>query len=350
MPYLESLEQAKQFGLDAARLMDQHDIALNPDNYMVWYEYVAGRSPELASALDVLIGNKVEFTEERNREIFTQFFGGGAGQLEMGETFSRLVSLVGQVSEQMGEDVADHSAFCSAISELSADLADQPAAGPVSSLVQRILAETQVIVEKSTAMAERLGEASAEINELRSNLEQVRQEAITDALTGIANRKHFDACLRAAASHATETGEQLSLIICDIDHFKRFNDSFGHRIGDEVLKVAARVIKDNVKGQDIPARYGGEEFCVILPNTELTDAAKVADQIRTRLSSRALTNKKSGANYGTITLSLGVAKLRLGEPLDRLIQRADEALYRAKRNGRNRVELEDSEVPLSLTG
>ena len=351
MPYLDSFDQANEYGRKAMSLMGVHGVSLNPNNFTVWYEYVSERMPELTKALDVLITNNVKFDDERSQQIFDQFFGAGAGQLEMGETFSRLIGLIGRVSDQIGEDAADQSAFCDTMAEISAHLEAHPESGTMGKLVRRIMGEAQTIVQKSRSMAERLDHASSEISELRTNLELVRQEAITDSLTGIANRKHFDACMRATAMAATESGEPLSLIICDIDHFKKFNDTYGHRIGDEVLKVTARVIKDNVKGQDIPARYGGEEFCVILPQTELSDAAKVADKIRTRLASRALTNKKNGANYGTITLSLGVGKFRLGEPLDRLIQRADEALYRAKRDGRNRVELEYGVTgePLSLS-
>ena len=203
---------------------------------------------------------------------------------------------------------------------------------------------------KTVAMSSELGKASVEMDDLKRNLEEARQEALTDSLTGIGNRKAFDLSLRREATDATENGQPLSLIICDIDKFKAFNDTYGHRIGDEVLKVTARVLKDSVKGRDVPARYGGEEFAVILPATSLDEGAIVADHIRKTLASRALTNKKSGESYGRITLSLGVSQLRLGEPLEDLIKRADEALYRAKRDGRNRVEKEEeSDAPLTLS-
>jgi diguanylate cyclase len=127
----------------------------------------------------------------------------------------------------------------------------------------------------------------------------------------------------------------------DIDHFKKFNDTYGHLIGDEVLRVVARLLRENVKGRDTPARYGGEEFAVILPQTSLNHAAKLAEQIRNTLASRKVHDKRTDASYGTLTVSIGAAKFQPGEPLDPLVQRADQALYRAKNQGRNRVVTED---------
>ncbi len=145
------------------------------------------------------------------------------------------------------------------------------------------------------------------------------------------------------AAEALQERDDLCLLLMDIDHFKKFNDTFGHQVGDEVLKVVARTLKEGVKGRDTPARYGGEEFAVILPQTSLKNAVVVAEQIRTTLASRKLQNRKTGADYGFVTLSIGVSKYRFGESLEALIQRADEALYLGKNRGRNRV-VEESEL------
>jgi diguanylate cyclase len=125
--------------------------------------------------------------------------------------------------------------------------------------------------------------------------------------------------------------------MADIDHFKAFNDRFGHRVGDEVLKLVARHLRNHVKGRDTPARYGGEEFALILPATTLEGAGVLADQIRKSLAEHSLTSRKTDLRYGKVTLSLGIAVYRLGERLDDLLQRADRALYLAKQQGRNRV-------------
>ena len=218
-----------------------------------------------------------------------------------------------------------------------------PDADSLANMIKTVLAETKKIVGKSQQLKESLDESSVEVTALNRDLEDAREDAMTDGLTGIGNRKFLDIRLRDEVMVAMGSGEPLCVILSDIDHFKKFNDTYGHTIGDEVLKLAASVMKDSVKGQDTPTRYGGEEFCIVLPRTLLTNAVKLADNLRATLAKRGLSNKKTGESYGRITLSLGVAMYRPGESIDNLVKRADEALYRAKDNGRNRVECEPSE-------
>jgi diguanylate cyclase len=147
----------------------------------------------------------------------------------------------------------------------------------------------------------------------------------------------LDFVLREAAIEAMDTGDPLSLLLLDIDHFKQFNDTYGHTIGDQVLKLLGGTLRDSIKGQDTAARYGGEEFAVILPRTAATDAAKLAENIRQRITNKSVVNRKTGGTLGRVSVSIGVAQMRLGEPIRRFVERADQALYTAKRTGRNRV-------------
>ena len=133
------------------------------------------------------------------------------------------------------------------------------------------------------------------------------------------------------------TGEPLSLLLFDIDHFKSFNDSYGHLTGDQVLRLVGLSLKQTIKGQDITARYGGEEFAVVLPNTALRQALTVADHIRRAVMAKELKKKSTGEILGRVTISVGVSMLKQGDDTDALIERADACLYAAKRNGRNRV-------------
>ncbi|MHC4983735.1 MAG: GGDEF domain-containing protein [Planctomycetota bacterium] len=336
-----NLDQAAEYANSALKLMAAREIPATPANFTVWYAYYAGQSEELTRALDVLLSNKVEFTPERNHEVYDKYFGFEGEGREIRETTSRLQAAVNHVLEYLGEAGRDQSAYGEKLAGFSGDLAKDAGGGQVAELVRGILSETQQIIEKSEALESRLGQSSQQIGELRQHLEEVQREAMTDALTGIANRKYFDATLRAGAKNAMETGDDLCLLMIDIDHFKRFNDTYGHLIGDEVLRVVARLLTENVKGRDTPARYGGEEFTVILPHTGLSNAATVAEQIRNALASRKVHDKRTDQSYGTLTVSIGVAKFQPGEPLDTLIQRADQALYRAKNQGRNRVVTED---------
>jgi diguanylate cyclase len=156
-------------------------------------------------------------------------------------------------------------------------------------------------------------------------------------MTGLANRKFFDDSLERAIAEAAARGEALSLLMIDIDHFKAFNDNYGHLTGDQVLRLVASSLKQNVKGQDVAARYGGEEFSVILPNTVLRSALTLGDHIRRAVMSKELMKRSTGEHLGRITVSIGVATLHAGDTPQSLIERADGCLYAAKHNGRNRV-------------
>jgi len=162
----------------------------------------------------------------------------------------------------------------------------------------------------------------------------------TDYLTGVLNRRYFMERLEQAYRAAKETGSPLAVAMFDIDHFKAFNDTHGHLVGDHVLKLVARMLTECIKGRDTATRYGGEEFAIILPRTSLENAIKLAEQVRTFVGGRQIVNKARNANYGTVALSVGVAQFRPGEPAMTLVRRADQALYAAKRSGRNRVSVE----------
>jgi diguanylate cyclase len=182
-----------------------------------------------------------------------------------------------------------------------------------------------------------LKRSSQQVNELKAQLDDVRRESLTDPLTGIANRKAFDAEIERAIEIARENNEPLSLFMCDIDKFKNFNDTWGHQTGDQVLRLVGHCLQENVKGRDTACRYGGEEFAVILRQTALENAVSLADQIRANVESKKLVKKSTGDILGTITISIGVAQLAEGETVADLIQRADACLYKAKNSGRNCV-------------
>ena len=165
----------------------------------------------------------------------------------------------------------------------------------------------------------------------------MRTESQTDPLTGLANLKLFDGALAKAIAEAREKGEPLSLLMADVDYFKLFNDKFGHQTGDQVLRLVAQSMKQNVKGQDTAARYGGEEFVIALPKTALRSAITVADQVRKAVMGKELMKRSNGERLGRVTVSIGVALLHADDTAQSLIERADTCLYAAKRNGRNRV-------------
>jgi diguanylate cyclase len=212
-------------------------------------------------------------------------------------------------------------------------------------IVETLVRATRDMEENNIRLEHSLKASKQEINQLQVNLEAVRNESLTDPLTSLANRKYFDQALEKVIAQSISSGEPMALLLTDIDHFKAFNDTFGHLTGDQVLRLVAIAVKQNVKGQDIAARYGGEEFGIILPNTQLRAALTVADHVRRAVMTKELMKRSTGEHLGRVTVSIGVAALRKDETAQSLIERADNCLYAAKRCGRNRVMCEtDPEV------
>jgi diguanylate cyclase len=216
-------------------------------------------------------------------------------------------------------------------------------------IVETLVHTAKEMEASNQALEERLHARRLEINELQENLETVRTESLTDPLTQLANRKFFDAALETAIAEARAKNEALSLMMTDIDFFKKFNDSFGHLTGDQVLRLVAKSVKQNVKGRDTAARYGGEEFAIILPSTMLRAATTVAEHIRCAVMTKELMKRSTGEQLGRMTVSIGVATLHPSDTAQSLIERTDACLYAAKRHGRNRVICE-SDPELAIDG
>lgn len=330
------VEAARNCARKSLELMTQHEVPPNPMNFTIWYGYAAESNPALKSELDRLLRGGAEFTPALNDELFSRHFGLDEDD-DISETTERIQGAVSEVLSYIDTAGRDTSGYGEKVAKLSGGLDEAAAAEDLKSVVQSILRETEKIVAKTRTVSSRLNETSSEIAELRQNLETATREARTDPLTGIGNRKFLNTRLREEIDKAKRSGKELCLLLLDVDHFKKFNDTYGHNVGDHVLKVVARTLKNDIKGRDICARYGGEEFCIALPETELKDAMTVAEKIRIRLGNKILAAKNTGENYGSVTVSIGISVYRKNESPAELFRRADAALYRAKDSGRNKV-------------
>ena len=335
--HLDTLEQAVEFAHSALALMEKRGIAANPDNFATWYRYYAGRDPHLNRSLDALLEGDATISEERCAEIHRQFISGEDQSAAVHDAATEIKQELNEVVKRLGaagDDAAQYGRTLDTFTEQLDGAQDGEAFGGVLS---EIVTATRAMEQQNRDLEQKLESSSSEISRLREDLEEVRREAITDAMTGIFNRRLFDMRLREEASLAQENSQNLCLLMIDIDKFKVFNDTFGHLIGDLILKMLAHMLTDTIKGRDTAARYGGEEFAVILPETSLQNAVKVGEAIRTRIREKELKNRKSGENMGRVTVSIGVGSYLLGEDLPDLIARADAALYAAKHAGRDRV-------------
>jgi diguanylate cyclase (GGDEF)-like protein len=201
----------------------------------------------------------------------------------------------------------------------------------IVSLRNRQLREANLTLE--TKVAERTADLARNEVRLRESEARLRTLSVTDSLTGIANRRKLEGFLQAEFQRAERFGSPVSVIIADIDHFKNVNDRFGHNVGDDVLCAFASLLTKSIRDVDLVARFGGEEFVIVMSQTVASAAAATAERLR--ISTAQI---RVPTFPGALNASFGVASLQPGDTLHSLLKRADEALYAAKRNGRNRVE------------
>ncbi|HEX5379314.1 MAG TPA: GGDEF domain-containing protein, partial [Phenylobacterium sp.] len=213
--------------------------------------------------------------------------------------------------------------------------ADEPA--DLKATVETLASATRRVQRENKSLEKRLSDSTAEVARLREHLEQVRRDATTDGLTNLANRKAFDEELERACAEAEANGEVLTLAVIDIDHFKNFNDTWGHQTGDQVIRYVASVIGGRGAPPRFAARYGGEEFALIFPREAAAAALATLEEIREEVSSRMLKRRSTNEDLGAITVSAGLAQRTPGESAHNVMERADRALYASKRGGRNRV-------------
>lgn len=321
----------------AFALMASHGVVPIPENFRLFFEYAASDNPPLRLAVDAALASGAPFTPHLLARL-RQHIVNDSRAIEDLDTLSKDVSAaldsVLVTLETAGKDALSYGQTLSgAIEEMVSDQSPLT----MRRLVDGLMGATQAMEARARILEDELQRSSIEVSDLKTKLDDVRKESLTDPLTGIPNRKSFDTALANAVHDANETGEEFALCMCDIDHFKSFNDSWGHQIGDQVLRLVGGCLSENVKGRDTAARYGGEEFAIILRQARLEHALGLASQIRKHVESKKLVKKSTGDSLGAITISLGVAQFRPGETAADLLQRADACLYAAKRAGRNCV-------------
>ena len=319
-------------------------LPASPRNFEIWYQYATGYSPDLNRSINDTLAQKGALDKSDIERIYDT-------HLSPGRVTDRLDSVGSRMAAEITQVLATIDAAAGSATSYSASLADasEELQGASSNLhgggdgialravIERLIAGAKEMETSNRKLEARLSASREEIEQLQQNLEIVRTESLTDPLTTLANRKFFDAELDRTVAEAKAGYEPLALLMCDVDHFKAFNDRFGHLTGDQVLRLVAVSVKQIVRGEDIAARYGGEEFAIALPKTALRSAIGVADQIRRAVMNKELMKRSSGERLGRVTISIGVALLRPTDTPQSLLERADKCLYAAKHNGRNQV-------------
>jgi len=308
-----------------------------PRNYEICYVYATGYNPTLNKIINETLTRNGKLTELDLEQIYDTYLSQVRNSDRIDKVGARVVNEIDDIMTLIGEALGTIETYGKNLDNAATRLAHVTDAQSLKAIVETLVRSTREMQDTNKALEARLVVSKQEISNLQHSLEAIRAESMTDPLTALGNRKYFDRALAEAVKVARERGEPLSMLLFDIDYFKSFNDNYGHLTGDQVLRLVAMTLKQNIKGQDITARYGGEEFAVVLPNTALRQALTVADNIRRAVMSKELKKKSTGEILGRVTISAGVAVLSPRDDADSLIERADACLYAAKRNGRNRV-------------
>jgi diguanylate cyclase len=308
-----------------------------PRNYEIWYVYATGYNAPLNKIINETLARNGKLTEADLEQIYETYLSHIKTTDRIDKVGARVIGEIDDVMRLINDALGMSASYDATLTGATEKLSHAESRDQVKTIVGTLVKSTHEMRDTNKALEERLMLSKTEISSLQQSLEAIRAESLTDPLTGLGNRKYFDRSIEMAVQNALANGEPLSLMMFDIDHFKSFNDSYGHLTGDQVLRLVGMSLRQTIKGQDITARYGGEEFAVVLPNTALRQALTVADHVRRAVMSKELKKKSTGEILGRVTISVGVSMLKPGDDTDALIERADACLYAAKRNGRNRV-------------
>ena len=330
-------ERAQALAKTALALMAERQVPPTPENYQLFFAYAGGENPAVSKIIGDMVAGRRPFTPAVLEDLRERFFVSVREEKAAENLGAGIQGAMGTVIDTLQAAGRDTVAYGRTLSAASGELGGDQSPDGLRKLVDSLMGATQAMETRTRDLESKLQHSSNEIGELKNKLDSVRKESLTDTLTGIANRKAFDTELAIAIEQARQNDEPLCLVMCDIDKFKQFNDTWGHQTGDHVLRLVAHCLSENVKGRDTAARYGGEEFAVILRQTPLEAAVMLANQIRGSVESKKLVKKSTGDILGTITISGGVAQLTAEDTPATLIQRADESLYAAKNAGRNCV-------------
>jgi len=318
--------------------MAAHPAAFTPFTYALWYEHITGINPTLSRAVNALLDEKRQVDDDAVHELYARHI--ADGNVEAEQAFKQNMQQVLENLARFTEATDDEAGkFNAGLQKHGERLSKGVDAESLQGLVGEIAQETQTMRSSVESLQDKLQESRSEVERLQQELMSARSEALLDPLTGMFNRRGFEAQMRNLVSNPEMLGKPVSFLMIDIDFFKKINDTYGHLFGDKVIRVIAEVLKAQVKGQDSVARLGGEEFAVILPDTPLQGARSVAENIRRVVESGRIRRLDKDESVGGITISVGISGCGVGDDWLEVLGQADEALYASKQGGRNRCTL-----------
>lgn len=331
----DNLENSFKILKKTVPLMLKHKMAAVPTNYALWYTYAANDTPDLNETIDKLLDQVNSVSNVRAEELYRNYVA-EKQEVTPWQLRKTIEAMVIEMSQTVKDTKTDTNSFRDTMDGCLDDLEKVEKEGwtveEVMGLVRNLVKDAQEIRRSTLNFSAALSSAEKEIAQLRAELEKSQQNALYDSLTGLCNRRFFDAELDSLIEQ-----KKLCMILVDIDHFKKFNDTHGHIMGDHVLKGVAKKLQQNCRDGAQAYRFGGEEFAVLLPGVDMKRSLHIAEGMRRSIEKIQIKDRKSGQTIGGITASFGVAQLKPNMQPIELIEQTDKQLYDAKNLGRNRV-------------
>jgi len=333
-------DQSKEKTAELLRLalghMGKHPAAFNPLTFTLWYEYAASINPELITALDLALTKPAPIDDALVHKLYEEHIVSVDAEAveRIGVDMERLMRSVVHTASQTGHHAG---AFGAQLTGLTEALAANDAEALAPKLSE-VLASASVMKNSVDSLQKKVSASQEEIARLRGDLERARGEALLDPLTGIFNRRGFEQKLQALITGNRTSDDTHCLVMLDIDHFKKVNDTHGHLMGDRVIQAVGEILRVSVTQEaHAAARYGGEEFAILMPSASVDQSASLAESVRERTKAIKIRKRDTQEVLFSVTLSGGVASLQPCDDAAALIARADAALYQAKQTGRDRV-------------
>lgn len=342
---IDQRKQATDWHEKANQFLLEHDIPPSSICHLVAYEYFSHRHPQLNQRINQQLHSDNTLDDYFLRDLFEEFCL-NRQEGRSNEHIADLQQLLFKVLEgfQQGSDGTE--AYGKLLEQQTAALNTDPSLADLKQIAGNLLDATQQAIADNQRISEHLRSAEQHSQQLQEEVRQLQAETEKDPLTGLFNRRALTQRLSGMMGTAVESGEPLVLCMFDIDHFKRFNDTYGHPVGDQVIKLVSKTLQDKSRSSDLAVRYGGEEFTLLLPGTPMNIAMQVASRIHQSVASLTLVKRSTKEQLPSVTISMGLASLQPGDDDESLINRADQALYHAKQNGRNRIVTEQElDVP-----
>jgi diguanylate cyclase len=320
-------------------------LPATPRIYEFCYAYATGDYPSLNMVINDLLNRRIAIGDATIKQIGAKYIPQSHNGERIDHVGLRVKEVIGEVLSALGTIIGAEGTFSSDLEETEGKLAAAKSRQALIEEIRNMMQSAERLGDEQRRLDERMNASMDEIGDLRDQLQKIRAASITDPITGLPNRQSFDRSLDKELAEWRDQGTSGCLVLCDIDDFKRFNDTWGHLTGDQVLCLVAMEVKQKVGKAGMVYRLGGAQLAIIMPGAALETTRALAEQIRGAVMSRDITIRSNSQRLGRISLSFGAAAAQVDETAETLVIRVETCLRAAKDRGRNRVVCEGDPEP-----